>query len=328
MRPLLLTLMCSTAFARETDPPDELNIVNGKEEKGYPSAVAIGFEAGGFRQSTCSASLITPRLLLTAAHCSAEFGIPLDQIEQFGVVFLGHDVQRADTVPFKQITNHPQYEGITNGGTPENDVSVIELEEDILDIEPVWFNTEALTNDVIGEKIVSVGYGVTDGATQQGGGIKRSARLNISGLEEQFITVAHADNNANANICSGDSGGPQYHESEDGTLVQWSVHSWADQYCRFLSGSTRTDLMADWILKQVDKAHGTTDVCTINGLYANGVCDEVCTWVDPDCIEGGSGSSGGGGQSALKGCNTTPSRPGAPLAAAAALALVALRRRR
>jgi secreted trypsin-like serine protease len=322
----LLALMFATATARDVTPDAPLSIVNGDNENGYPSTVAIGYDAGGFRQSTCTASLITPTVLLTAGHCIEELPFPEDVLLEFGVAFLGPDIRDAEVFAFKKIQVHPGYQSIGGfSGTPKDDYAIIELEEPIRGVDPVWFNTDELTDEVIGTRLVSVGYGITDAATQQGGGRKRSAKIKISDVDGQFLVSETAGNPGEGNVCSGDSGGPQYFEDESGRLIQWSVHSWADQYCLFMSGSSRTDAVGDWILKQVDDVHGSTDFCALAGRYADGTCDEFCDLTDPDCLMAvGSGSGGaGGGAGSGAGCDSTGA---AGLGWASLLALLARRR--
>ena len=206
--PLLLLIAPSTAaFAAPAADDGPAHIVNGEIEEGYPSTMAIGFDAGGFRASTCTASLITPRILLTAAHCSEEYakqGISIDLIVQFGAAFPGKNVDNADAIKFDDLINHPRYEGITGFGTPANDISVIVLAEDVTDVEPVWFNTRTLRDRDLGTRITSVGYGITSAATQSGSGTKRSVKLKISSLDDQFIVANTSDSPMDGNVCSGD----------------------------------------------------------------------------------------------------------------------------
>ena len=58
-----------------------------------------------------------------------------------------------------------------------------------------------------------------------------------------------------------------------------------DQYCTQTSGSTRTDLVDEWILETVQQVHGTTDMCEINGFYEDDECTtfSICQSVDPAC---------------------------------------------
>jgi MYXO-CTERM domain-containing protein len=151
----------------------------------------------------------------------------------------------------------------------------------------VWINTTDLKpNDAIGEIVTSVGFGLTETGDS---GQKRSAPLVVADLDPMFLISNNNENENGANICSGDSGGPQFHddpEGPDGTpgeRLQWAVHSWGDLDCRFTSGSTRTDVVADFILDQVEAVHGTRDFCAIMGRYDDGICQTTCDEPDPDC---------------------------------------------
>jgi hypothetical protein len=74
-------------------------------------------------------------------------------------------------------------------------------------------------------------------------------------------------------------------DDEDNWTI-WGVHSWGDQNCAILSGSTRTDLFAEWIVDQIEAEYGTRDVCEVNEWYDDGTCD-VCDEPDPDCAPEG-----------------------------------------
>ncbi|MEZ4319652.1 MAG: trypsin-like serine protease [Myxococcota bacterium] len=251
-------------------------IVNGSPEPGFPSVVSLG--VGPIH--VCTGSVIAPRVVLSAAHCSGD--LPLEAIVQFGSATFGPDIYEPEhSIRLASAVVHPDYvpleNGITNG---EYDFAVAVLAEDA-PVEAVFFRTEPLGPDDIGKKVRSVGYGIDE--TGEGSGHKRSAELTVSDFDEQFL-ISRSSDNEGANICSGDSGGPQYATEADGRLVQWSVHSWADIQCEIVSGSTRTDVAADWILDQVEAVHGSRDLCRVNGRYTDGVCDRYCPVIDPDCL--------------------------------------------
>jgi hypothetical protein len=274
----------------------EHGIVGGAVERDYPSALGLG--AGPY--TICSGSLFTPRMVLTAAHCGAD--LPLDLVVQFGQAIVGTRANEPEaTLKFKSVAIHPDYKPLDGFFLGENDVGVLELTEDA-PIEPVWIRTDAIKPaDNEGAEVVSVGWGLDEVG---GSGVKRSAPLIVSEIDPMFLVSYSSDNQDNANICSGDSGGPMYHVEEDGTLLQWGVHSWGDVDCRFESGSTRVDKMSGWILEQVERVHGTTDRCEIFGQYGDGVCHDDCAEVDEDCLEPEAAQ-----EEAPKGCgcNGTPS---------------------
>ncbi|MCP4806758.1 MAG: trypsin-like serine protease [Proteobacteria bacterium] len=254
-------------------------IVNGSKESEFPSTVALGADLGGSIYSACTGNLITPRVILTAGHCGAD--IPPDLLVELGRAFFGATADGADhVIGFDSYIQHPDYDLNESTGKPRNDVSLLILSEEA-PVDPTWIQLTELDDDAIGEEVISVGFGATSSAGG-GTGTKRSATLTVDDFQQGFLISYSESNPDEAQICSGDSGGPQFH-LEDGEWVQWGVHSWGDQDCAVMSGSTRVGKYAEWILEGVEQVHGTTDLCEINGAYDNGVCDARCP-LDPDCI--------------------------------------------
>lgn len=356
---LALALATSAhAGAPEADASESW-IVNGTEigKAAFPAAVAIGFElpGGRGRQATCSASFITPKILLTAAHCTDEFekyGLSKDLLTQFAVAFLTDDVSTSSgqVIGFADYVNHPDYSGSSQ--RIRNDLGVIVLEEES-SVRPVWIAPTAYERDeLVGEKVVSVGFGITSSSNQNSGGVKRKGNLKISGVDDQFLYVDASDNKDRSNVCSGDSGGPQYHVDAHGRVTQWGIHSFVyslsggSDPCLVSSGSTRTDAFRDWILNQVEKVHGEVDECALAGRYGDLVCDTDCVSEDADCVadvdadglvsadELADADADGDGlltldealQATGAGCSHTGSAPAG--LALAGLALLGLRRRR
>jgi hypothetical protein len=255
-------------------------IVNGQIEEGFPSTVALGTEMGG-PSAMCSGNLVTPRVIISAAHCGD--GIPITLIQSMGVAFFGTDVTAAEAaIGFDNLVIHPDYVPLDSaaGELGQFDLSVFVLQEDA-PAEPTWFRRDPIVDAELAGEVKSVGYGIT-GPDANDSGIKRSATLILADYDENFLISKNNYNPNEANICSGDSGGPQFF-SRDGFWVQGAVHSWGDQDCAIESGSTRVDIAAEWILDQIEAVHGTRDVCEINGWYGDGLCHPFCDLPDPDC---------------------------------------------
>ena len=297
-------------------------IVNWEREDGFESAVSLGAEFHGEAFSACSGNLITSRIVLSAAHCSAD--LPTSVLLDMGRVFFGDDVNDADHVmELESVTVHPDYVALESGtsNTGEYDLGVIVLTEDA-PIRPTPIRRELWSREELPADIVSVGFGTTNGATGRGSGKKRSADLTVDDMDRMFL-YSHSDTNPdNAQICSGDSGGPQFQWWED-QWFQVAVHSWGDGDCEVLSGSTRVDKNEEWILDQIEETHGTRDWCDAAGLYGDGACDDFCEEVDPDCIEDTGVEDGGAGL----GCGCAQA-PGPIQSAPWLLALLGLVRRR
>jgi secreted trypsin-like serine protease len=281
--PVLLPLLLAAGPVSAADA--DAKIVNGEEEDGYDATVALGASLGSNTFSACTGSLITPRVILSAAHCGAD--IPLELVVSAGVAFFGPDILDPDfTIGFEDMAVHPDYVELANGmgGTlGENDVAVLILAEDAPDsVAPFWLRQEELTEDLEGAMMTSIGFGIT-GSDGRGSGTKRSVELRLDEVDDVFLLSEGDATEGEGQICSGDSGGPQVVTLEDGRVQQWAVHSWGDQDCESVSGSTRVDVVYSWVTDQVEAVHGTRDYCEINGRYGDGVCDTFCEGSDPDC---------------------------------------------
>ncbi len=277
----MLLLLSTTLFA--------LPIVNGEEESEFPSVVALGADFGGNAFSACTGNLITPEIILTAAHCGGD--LPMELVLSAGKAFFGPSVNNpTEVIGFTELHVHPDYRelGTENAWDwGEYDMGMLVLEQPATEA-PTPLRLSDFAAEEEGAEMISVGFGITS-ANSNDSGVKRSANLVLSQVTPMFLLVNNNDNAESANICSGDSGGPTFGWNDElGKYEQWAVHSWGDQYCLTQSGSTRSDVDVEWILDLVEEIHGTRDICEANGWYSDDVCEQLeslCGQVDPDCIE-------------------------------------------
>ncbi len=179
-------------------------IIGGAEATGDPAVVLlVSYPEDLSTFDSCTASVIGDRVLLTAAHCLDPETHPG---YSFGV-FTGADASAYETattlvpqlLPVKEVFLHPDYD-------PEPpflaDIGVAILEE-VVSIEPLPFQREALGEDVVGKPARIVGYG--QAKYEEPSATRRAATTVVAALGE-VDTVSVGD--LERRSCIGDSGGP------------------------------------------------------------------------------------------------------------------------
>lgn len=245
---LLLARLVLEPAALAAPPPSESGVPNTD----YP---AIGtlyvFEDGAGGAQVCTATLLSPSVFLTAAHCA-------DKVESwwsggFDVYFLtGPDVagweygERVDSV-----LAHPDWDE----ETLEADIGVGVLRRPMDAPPPLDIGAPTWTEADLGESLWLIGWGGTasDGS---GAGTSRLAEGTLHSLDDRDYVYEEASDGQSA--CPGDSGAPILRPHEDGTVDLVGVVSWGnartDGHCGPYTGGPRLDAYQDWVLAQVAAA--------------------------------------------------------------------------
>jgi secreted trypsin-like serine protease len=241
---------------------------------GHPNVGLILFYSpdGRFR---CSATLVSPTVLLTAAHCTVDTVgktlVTFDSViaEQPPSPFpnaadpsSGYTQAELEAAGYLSGTAyaHPAYSNFTDQAN-WNDVGVIVLDRPVTTIAPASIAPQdyldAFAQPTLNSTIfTSVGYGTEvrkpDSGPQKPAPmtyplLRRVAEQPGQKLTAQILQVNgnEHDNRGTGGTCFGDSGGPTFH---GGYVVAVTSYTYT-QNCRYLGGLQRVDIsvVQDWL---------------------------------------------------------------------------------
>jgi hypothetical protein len=235
--------------------------------------VIVFYESGGrFR---CSATLISPTILITAAHCTADtVGSTLVSFDSViaeqppspfpvaadpSVGYTPEEIQAAGYLSGTPIA-HPDYSNFTDLAN-WNDVGVIVLDEPVTNIAPATLAPlnylDAYAPPVLSRTLFTVvGYGTEVGKPVSGPQkpqplsyplIRRYTTSPGQKLTPQILQLNGNPNDVRGGggTCFGDSGGPVF---LNGYLVAVTSYVYTAN-CRYLGGFQRVDIavVQDWL---------------------------------------------------------------------------------
>ncbi|MCU0701610.1 MAG: trypsin-like serine protease [Myxococcaceae bacterium] len=238
-------------------------IIGGVITMGDPAVVALTVGFNGRFSSFCTGTLIGPKTVLTAAHCIYAQGRNAPYFAAFGT----YASSPTQTVRIVNQVRHPSYNG------QSNDFGLVQLERAVTTVPLVVLNETPMTQGLVGQSVRHVGFGVTDGATQVGGGTKRDVTTVLRQVQPTIIVSGMTGKQT----CQGDSGGPSF-MTFPGTPGprQVGVVSFGDQGCMQFGADGRVDRVVPWIRTTAGAWEEPT--CELDGL-----CKEGCAVIDQDC---------------------------------------------
>jgi V8-like Glu-specific endopeptidase len=270
---LVLGLLAASGCAPSNDTTDARSdvvgasghaIVNGQYDPGDPAVVALAAD-GMF---VCSGTLITPTVVLTAAHCLPP-NIPVNGFTDMAV-FFGSDISSPGTViGVLEGWTHP---GWTNEGV-RDDIGLLRLSAPG-PATPIPVNTAPLNNGDVGDPVRLIGFGITGPNNQGTSGRKRQGNTVVDAVYQTVFTMLAQP----SGTCSGDSGGTALMDRGAGEVVA-GIHSRSDCI------NNATDTRVAVYLPEINSFIGAIEP----GRGFDAVCATGCTEPDPDCPCAGDG---------------------------------------
>lgn len=238
---ILLVSLLVTSVALSNGSHRSIEIINGQpalDHKLAPSVVGLFVKytdsgVDGVWMQWCTGSVLSSKLILTAAHCVRDVlpadieinfsGKSVTMLTQLNPETRVTDIKAAfGTVTVKGIEVHPLYDG---NGT--HDLAVLSLEADApVTAVSVALLPESYLNKTSNETtfegqsrpVLLMGYGLTQEEPAQDTDVLRLTTVNAQFLKNLIVT----DQTQGSGGCNGDSGGPAFTEI-DGTYYQAGV---------------------------------------------------------------------------------------------------------
>jgi secreted trypsin-like serine protease len=235
----LTSLLCLTLL-----PMPASAITGGQVDTAndYPFVGLLAFyDAEGEYMHRCTGTLVSPTVVLTAAHCTDGTALAYAYFQ----LTVPDDFRENPT----GISGTPHTSPDYNPNTLSNDVGVVVLNQAVTlseyptIVEEGFLSEAKAAHELQDDSFVAVGYGGVTGFPPPNitfDLVRRFSESPYLGLTRNNLHLQQNPNPSGAGgTCFGDSGGPHFWED---TLVIVSVTSWGDAICRSNDMTQRLDL--------------------------------------------------------------------------------------
>ncbi|MGI5865233.1 MAG: S1 family peptidase [Myxococcales bacterium] len=260
-------------------------IVNGTIDN-LPSHAAVVYLDLGM--GACTGTLITPEVVLTAAHCLVnDYGRPISPSQ----VRVGFGTY-ISSLQYRTVRELRLHSGYSSSGY-SNDIGLLRLSQPVTDVPPIPALPEhlAITQEDINSTVFTYsGYGVVD-ATNPWWPEPATSRMKVTDLIDCYCdgarcTSTQCTSGGAPNTfcydqqpggpCSGDSGGPAF-ITRDGVEYVAGVTSYGDRTCISWGCSTKVDRFARFIAEFLGTLQPLGAACINPSDCQSGFCvDGVC----------------------------------------------------
>jgi hypothetical protein len=221
---LVFTASLSACLARRAG--SDVKIIGGVPSTEHP-AVGILAKNG---EMFCTATLISPRRAVTAAHCV----LPHDPARDRFRFHLGPTFESSRPLDVTKVVPHPRYDEDESN----YDIAYVDLGQDAP--EAPMDVVRRIDGSLVGRELLLVGYGRNvspEHGPGGGSGIKRRATSKVVALNDTKIRAQREG----VSSCNGDSGGPAFVSGSAGEWHIAGVVSCGDATCGSYGTYTRVD---------------------------------------------------------------------------------------
>ncbi|HET7928745.1 MAG TPA: trypsin-like serine protease [Actinomycetota bacterium] len=255
MRRWLAIVAASVLFVFVPGPAGAITNGQMDTQNTYPFVGLLAFyDAHGEYMHRCTGTLLSPTVVLTAAHCTEGTATAYAYFS----VDVPDDFRENPSGSLGTTYTHPEFTSNLH-----NDVGVVVLgEPENLSEYPVLAPEGFLTDlkvagEIQDDTFVAVGYGLLDGFPPPDLVDNESRWFSTSpyqGLKKNNLHLfQNPVPNGAGGTCFGDSGGPHFWND---TLILVSVTSWGDSVCRSNDQTQRVDIAS--VLNWLEDEFGVT----------------------------------------------------------------------